>query len=220
MNRADYSKENLTKLVSESFTFVAVLDKLGIKPKGNNYITLQKHIKNYGIDTSHLVGKRHGRAKRNTPITDYFSNKIRVQSDYLKKRMLQEGYLKQECNKCKLDIWNDKPIPLELNHKDENHFNNNLDNLEVLCPNCHAQYHKKEVILKITNRKTSSCNQCGAPIKPNKNNRCKKCTDYSKPTKINWPNKEELIKMIDESSICATARKLGVSPTSVKRRIK
>lgn len=29
-------------------------------------------------------------------------------------------------------------LPLELHHKDCNHFNNTLDNLQILCPNCHS----------------------------------------------------------------------------------
>ena len=38
-----------------------------------------------------------------------------------------------------LSEWMGKPIPLELHHKDGNHYNNDLSNLEILCPNCHAQ---------------------------------------------------------------------------------
>jgi 5-methylcytosine-specific restriction endonuclease McrA len=29
-------------------------------------------------------------------------------------------------------------LPLELHHKDRNHFNNDLNNLQILCPNCHS----------------------------------------------------------------------------------
>lgn len=43
------------------------------------------------------------------------------------------------CNRCKLSIWNEVPIPLELEHKDGNSDNNKRENLELLCPNCHAQ---------------------------------------------------------------------------------
>jgi len=43
-----------------------------------------------------------------------------------------------KCNKCGLDKWLDNDLPLELEHKDGNHFNNNRENLEMLCPNCHA----------------------------------------------------------------------------------
>ena len=42
------------------------------------------------------------------------------------------------CNSCKNDKWKDQKIPLELEHKDGNNLNNTRDNLELLCPNCHA----------------------------------------------------------------------------------
>lgn len=43
------------------------------------------------------------------------------------------------CNKCKLSEWNGLTIPIELEHIDGNSQNNSLDNVELLCPNCHAQ---------------------------------------------------------------------------------
>jgi hypothetical protein len=39
---------------------------------------------------------------------------------------------------CGNDTWLGKILPLELHHKDENHYNNELANLQILCPNCHA----------------------------------------------------------------------------------
>lgn len=44
-----------------------------------------------------------------------------------------------KCNKCELDKWNGEDIPLELEHKDGDNKNNLRENLEGLCPNCHAQ---------------------------------------------------------------------------------
>lgn len=44
-----------------------------------------------------------------------------------------------KCFKCKLDKWNNENIPLELDHIDGNNKNNDRNNLEMLCPNCHAQ---------------------------------------------------------------------------------
>jgi 5-methylcytosine-specific restriction endonuclease McrA len=35
--------------------------------------------------------------------------------------------------------WNGKPIECALHHKDGNKHNNKIDNLEILCPNCHSQ---------------------------------------------------------------------------------
>jgi len=54
----------------------------------------------------------------------------------LRERIIYEQYCK--CNKCGLGEWLGVKIPLELEHKDGNHFNNERNNLEMLCPNCHA----------------------------------------------------------------------------------
>lgn len=43
-----------------------------------------------------------------------------------------------KCNRCKLDIWLNEPLPLELEHIDGNHNNTDRLNLEMLCPNCHS----------------------------------------------------------------------------------
>jgi len=47
--------------------------------------------------------------------------------------------LGQVCSVCNLSEWMGKVIPIELDHIDGNHENNSLDNLRLLCPNCHAQ---------------------------------------------------------------------------------
>jgi len=44
-----------------------------------------------------------------------------------------------QCNKCGNTEWNGQPIPIELEHIDGNSENNSIDNVELLCPNCHAQ---------------------------------------------------------------------------------
>lgn len=56
--------------------------------------------------------------------------------DSKRKRVILEQNGK--CNKCKLNKWLNEEIPLELEHIDGNHKNNERNNLEALCPNCHA----------------------------------------------------------------------------------
>ena len=45
----------------------------------------------------------------------------------------------ERCNKCKIADWNGEPLTFELEHIDGNPENNVRENLEMLCPNCHAQ---------------------------------------------------------------------------------
>ena len=57
----------------------------------------------------------------------------------LKLRLLEEGYKTHKCEHCGRTEWNGYPIPLELHHKDGDSHNHSIDNLELLCLNCHAQ---------------------------------------------------------------------------------
>ena len=42
------------------------------------------------------------------------------------------------CELCLNTEWQNLPIPLEVHHLDGEHLNNELENLQLLCPNCHA----------------------------------------------------------------------------------
>lgn len=44
-----------------------------------------------------------------------------------------------KCSVCNISEWNNKSIVLELEHKDGNSKNNVLNNLCLICPNCHSQ---------------------------------------------------------------------------------
>lgn len=66
----------------------------------------------------------------------------RLESGLVSDRGLIRQVLKREfddcCFECGLSEWRGKPIPLEVDHIDGNAGNNVLDNLRLLCPNCHS----------------------------------------------------------------------------------
>lgn len=57
----------------------------------------------------------------------------------LKNRLLKIGLLKNQCSSCSIMDWNGKVLNMELDHIDGDRTNHRLENLRMLCPNCHAQ---------------------------------------------------------------------------------
>lgn len=57
----------------------------------------------------------------------------------LKNRLISEGIKHNICEICGISEWNNKPLNMELDHIDGNKTNHNINNLQILCPNCHAQ---------------------------------------------------------------------------------
>lgn len=141
MNLRKYSEEQLREAVRTSISYRQVLQKIGLAPKGGNYRTLHKAISVFNLDASHFTGKNLSGRKlpsRRKPIEEYLSNRAPIQSNKLRKYLLLEEVFKPVCSSCNLDSWMGVSIPLELDHIDGDHTNNQLQNLRLLCPNCHA----------------------------------------------------------------------------------
>ena len=73
------------------------------------------------------------------PLLEYLQNSEDIQSNKVRVKLLKEGYKEHKCECCGLTEWLGHPIPLELHHLNGIHTDNRLENLQVLCPNCHAQ---------------------------------------------------------------------------------
>jgi 5-methylcytosine-specific restriction endonuclease McrA len=136
-----YSEIQLRQAILTSTSRREVLQKLGLVPAGGNYQSLNRAIKKWHIDTSHLIGQawsRHQALGSKRSLNDYLSNQQTIQSYKLKRRLLLEGIFPHQCSNCQRTEWLDQPIPLELDHINGNSQDNSLSNLRMLCPNCHA----------------------------------------------------------------------------------
>ena len=113
---------------------------------GVSYNTYKKWAKYYDVFEQHLnpkgFGVKKGWAVYKIPIEDIISGKRDMPSMYnintLKKRMVEEGYLVEECTVCN---WNesrvtDGQIPLRIDFIDGNSGNKSMENMRLLCPNC------------------------------------------------------------------------------------
>ena len=100
---------------------------------------MKKTLKAWGT-APHIVTKYDiQKLMKTRDMKDYLSNKVPMQSDKLKVRLINEGYLKPQCNICTRLYWVGETIPLQLDHINGNNEDNSLENLRLLCPNCHAQ---------------------------------------------------------------------------------
>jgi 5-methylcytosine-specific restriction endonuclease McrA len=58
---------------------------------------------------------------------------------HLKGRLIKAGLLAEHCQSCGIVDWHDRPLALELHHVNGDGHDNRLENLSLLCPNCHSQ---------------------------------------------------------------------------------
>lgn len=137
--------EECAEAVKKSFSIAQVCRYLNIKPVGGNYNTVRQMIEKYNLDTSHFTGKGwntgfrfHSFGKKFT-LEDVLKENSHYSSFKLKNRLFKEGIKKKQCECCKLEKWNGQEIPLELHHINGNNTDNRLENLQILCSNCHAQ---------------------------------------------------------------------------------
>ena len=136
------SEVALREAVAAARTKADILRALGYEADPRLYRPLNAAIEAAGMETGHLV--KHGWSRGmtlppRTPLADLLRRGSSIQSDSLRRRLLREGVFAHRCACCGLGEWNGQPIPLELDHVDGDRTNNEIGNLRLLCPNCHAQ---------------------------------------------------------------------------------
>lgn len=151
---------------------------------------------------------------------EYLYNGSPISSYRLKNKILNEGLKPHKCEGCGLESWLNKPIPLELEHKDGDHYNNEWDNLALLCPNCHAltPTHAGKNIGRYTEKVVNTCAICHCEISP-KATHCKSCTP--KELTINPDITAEQIEYwVSKYSWVRASKELGLSDTGLRKRYK
>jgi hypothetical protein len=139
-----WTREVLQEAVSASTNMCEVLRHLGLEVVGGHHTHISRRIKAYGIDVSHFrAPTQRGRAWRpRTPeavlVEQPTGRARRVPNDRLKWAMAAAG-MQERCAMCGVEaVWRGHPLPLEIDHIDGNWRDNRIENLQVLCPNCHS----------------------------------------------------------------------------------
>lgn len=219
IGKRTYTEEQFRMAIAESKTIKESLNKLGLGIGGGNYPSFHQLVVEFNIDISHFKGAMPPNAINKRPIEDYFNGTPTNGSYSFKKRLIVEGFFKEKCSICELEKWRGKKIPLELDHINGDRHNNKLENLRLLCPNCHAQ--TPTYCRGLRKKKLYSCIDCSANI-GKKSKRCRSCASkicYSNyKEKIKWPSDEKLAEMVRNTPRSILKTMLGVSDNAISKR--
>lgn len=139
-----WSEKDIRRVVSTSHSLRQVIVGLNLMPAGGNYDQVKKYIKETGLDVSHFKGRAwnkglKGLGKPRISLEDILKRNSSYQSFKLKKRLFDAGIKQKKCEECGWAKKNkDGYLPLELDHINGDRHDNRLENLRILCPNCHS----------------------------------------------------------------------------------
>ena len=132
-------EELVCSLVKQCDNINQVCKLLGKKATNNNYIFVEKIINKYDIDTNHFCVNFE---KKNNH-KPYTKEEIFVENSTIKTSRLLPAILKYnlkdyKCECCGNSEWMGEKIPLQTHHINGNNTDNRIENLMLVCPNCHA----------------------------------------------------------------------------------
>lgn len=139
-----WTEKQLRLAISKAVSMRQVIGFLGLQQAGGNYTQAKKYVSEYKIDTSHFKGHAwnkglHGIGKPIIPLEKILVPNSFYQSYKLKKRLIAVGLKQARCEECSwAKVSEDGRLPLELDHINGDSRDNRLENLRVLCPNCHS----------------------------------------------------------------------------------
>lgn len=232
-----YTKEVLEEAIVGCKTLTELIEKFGLKNTGGNYRTFNTRLKEYNIDTSHFVGQSWSKgltketsdtilkqSKTNsTPFEEIFSLDSGYPTSHLLPKLLGLGW-ERRCNKCGIERWQGEDISIHVHHMNRDSSDNRLNNLCLVCPNCHSTKHhpqKKQIqyIKKkqfITRRK-KKCSVCQVSISNHtKTGKCRSCASKARQqVKGKYPELEILQKMMWDTPSKELAKQFGVSDVAL-----
>lgn len=194
--------QDLQATLSRFDSYSKVLRSLGLCISGSAFKGLKERVRADGLDVSHFLTPQERVRAAQRSITRPLSSILvkgnsSTSTSKLKKRLFAEGYLKNVCSSCQQEpTWNGSPLTLQLDHVNGDRTDNRIENLRILCPNCHTQ--------------TST--YAGKRLAKPKARKLRVTK-----TKIRWPSNAEMQVMVWKTPTVRLRFELGVSDVAIAK---
>ena len=143
MKKVKYTKELLEENVKDCYSLAELCRRLGLTPEGSNPKTLKKKLNEFNVDYSHFTGMAWNKNPNNPIYRGKYEPNLcehsSLSSANAKTLVYRLGLKENKCECCGLSEWNGKPLVCELHHINGDSTDNRIENLIILCPNCHSQ---------------------------------------------------------------------------------
>ncbi len=141
-----YTDKQIIEAVKNSGSIRQVLIKLDLAEAGGNYSSIKKKFRELQLDTSHFHGQGWNKGLKvnfnsTQSIREILVKNSDFQTSHLRQRLIREGIKEYKCERCSRKKWMGYKIPLTLHHINRDNCDNRIENLLVLCANCHRVEH-------------------------------------------------------------------------------
>lgn len=131
-----FTRQEIEQFVKESSSYAQLARYIGYNNVSNNgsaYRATCEMVSTLNLDVSHFKGQ--GWNKNNFDYSRFVYGKKIKSSHAVDAIIALRGH---KCEVCGSTEWMNNPIPLEVHHIDGQELNSELNNLLLICPNCHA----------------------------------------------------------------------------------
>ena len=139
-----WTDASMVDAIKTSVTISDVLKKVGLTVRAGNYGTVRRFAEENGISLGHMQGWKTGRGGGvKVPLNEVLVSHSFYNKGCLKRRLLKAGLLEYHCYATDCPnpsgVWRGKNLVLVLDHINGDTYDNRIENLRLLCPNCDSQ---------------------------------------------------------------------------------